>query len=439
MRVIRRLSPWTRPLALGATLMVVATVAASCGIVGGGGGAPSLHLTAYFSRTISLYPQSDVKILGLTAGEVKKIEVVGTKVRVDFVVNGDVPVPADVKATIIPQSLIGERYLQLFPAWTNGPKLTDRSTIPIERTTVPVEPDEALASLKTFLENLNPDGAHRLVTNLADDLAGQGQVLNDALHNFANLTETLAGRSDSLGQIIDNFDKFTATLVTRERQLGQVMDDFATLTGVLADERKHVEALVHNLASVAASARDLIATHKAGLDRDLTTLAKVAKSVDANLANVLQLLDSGPVLATGLQNAYDPAFHRIDLRNSFSPTAAQAIRAALGPIAPSPLTEICLPVDVDCTITASAAAPNATGAVGAPAATTSTTTSATTGTTMILKPAKPADELNDLLGRLQPRPKSSRSSSLVGTDRGLFHALGRTARGLARTAIGVLQ
>jgi len=428
----------TRAVAGVIALAVAASGAlAACGT--GGGKAP-LHFSAYFTRTISLYPQSDVRILGLHAGRVHHIEVVGTKVRVDFTVDAGNPVPADVHATIVPLSLIGERYLQLFPAWTGGPKLTDRSTIPLERTTVPVEPDEALASLKKLLENLNPDGAHRLVSNLADDLQGQGQALNDTLHSLGGLTQTLADKSDALGKIIDNFDAFTATLVTREKVLGQVMDDFASLTSVLADERSHVEGLLKNLATVAADARDLVAEHRAGLDRDLTTLGHVAKAIDANLDSVQKVLDAPPILATGLQQAYNPGYHGIDLRNSFSPDAEQALLNALGGILPDPLTTICLPIDVSC-VPKPAASPANTRA--APAVVATTTTRPSTATPVTPSKPKPGTVLDGILNGLRggstrhSARTSSRRSSFAGN--GVFHLLGRAAHSLSSTVREVLR
>ena len=84
--------------------------------------------------------------------------------------------------------------------------------IPLERTSIPVEPDEALAALKRFLDSLDPGATGRLVTNLADDLEGNGQKLNTALGGLADLTSTLADKDDELVRIIDHFDDFTATL-----------------------------------------------------------------------------------------------------------------------------------------------------------------------------------------------------------------------------------
>lgn len=299
---------------LSAMACALALVAGSCGVVGGGGGGRS-SFTAYFTRAVSLFPDSQVRVLGLPAGSVRNVEVEGNLVRVELSVSDDVPVPADAQATIVPFSLIGERYVQLFPAYTGGPRMKDGAVIPVERTSVPVEPDEALKSLRDLLEDLNPDGTRRLTENLAEDLEGQGQDINAMLAQVGDLTRDLGAKSDSLGRIIDHFDAFTASLVTREAQIGRVLDDFAVVTGVLAEERAHLANVISNLATFAADARELVEKHGAGLGKDLEVLEHVAQALEANLASVGQLLDSGPILASGLRGAYNATNRVIMLRD----------------------------------------------------------------------------------------------------------------------------
>ena len=355
-----------RPGLVCASLIALAgMLLSSCSVIGGGGGS-EYTLTAWFPKAIALLKDSQVRVLGLPAGHVTNVTAVGDKVRVDMKVKQDVPVPADVHATIVPLSLIGERYVQLFPVWTTGqPRARSGDVIPMERTEVPVEPDEALAALKKFLDSLDPAATGRLVQNAANDLQGNGQGINDAVANLSTLVGTLADKDQQLGDIIDNFDQFTTVLQTREVQLGSVMDSFANLTSLLAQERTAIENTVRNLGSVSTDAIDLLSVNRAGLDKDLTQLTQVLQAVKANVGSVQQLLDSGPQLVTGLANAYAPQFHRIDLRVALSPTVGQLLgNLGLG-------FTVCLPIDVGCTPSgssaASAGAPAAAPAAAAPA------------------------------------------------------------------------
>ena len=193
-----------------ALVVLAGIVLSSCSLVAGGGGSKEYTLSAWFPKTIALFPASEVRVLGLPAGKVSTVKAIGDRVRVDMKVKDSVPVPADVHATIVPLSLIGERYVQLFPVWTNGEaRAKSGDVIPMERTEVPVEPDEALAALKKFLDSLDPSATGRLVQNAANDLKGNGQSFNDTVANLSTLVGTLADKDQQLGDIIDNFDKFT--------------------------------------------------------------------------------------------------------------------------------------------------------------------------------------------------------------------------------------
>jgi virulence factor Mce-like protein len=365
-------------------------------------------------------------------------------------VKNSVPVPADVHATIVPLSLIGERYVQLFPVWTDGqPQARNGDVIPMERTEVPVEPDEALAALKKFLDSLDPSATGRLVQNAANDLKGNSQSFNDAVANLSTLVGTLADKDLQLAHIIDQFDQFTGVLRTREVALGQVMDSFANLANLLAEERKAIESTVKNLGRVSTDAFDLLSLNRAGLDKDLTQLTRLLQSVKANIGSVQQLLDAGPLLVNGLHNAYAPQYHRIDLRTQVSPTVGQLLgNIGLG-------FTVCLPIDVGCvaggptaasapagasppaaapTPAPAAPSPQASAApaivppLGPPAPSTTTTTAA---------PPNPIDSILKLFGSGGSRVGVVSSQPAADAARAASGA-GGFLRGVARALVGVI-
>jgi phospholipid/cholesterol/gamma-HCH transport system substrate-binding protein len=328
---------------LAGALLVALLLLPACSI---GGKKEQYQLTAHFPRAVSLFPSGRVRVLGLPAGSVKSVETKGDEVEVVLSVDKDIPVPADVRAAIVPQSLIGERYVQLFPAWKEGEKRAkDGQVIPRDRAVIPVEPDEALAALKEFLETLDPDGIGRLIDNAAGTLKGNGRHLNDALDSLSQLVQTFAEKDDVIVRIMENFDEFTSTLRTREQQLGHVMDAFATAAGVLASERRSLEGLIKGLSDLSTDALDLVSVHSTRLRRDVEVLTRTTQSIDTNIDAVGDLLDSGELLVKGLKDSYNPDLHAIDLRNSLSP----AVERELGP-----LTDRlgggpeCIPVDVKC-------------------------------------------------------------------------------------------
>lgn len=326
-----------------AAVVLGATVAAAAP----SGSRRDVRVTAWFSRAVELFPGSDVRVLGLPAGKVDAVTPIGSQVRVRLTVRGDVPLPADVQATIVPSSLIGDRYVQLFPAWTGGAKLADGATIPASRTTIPVELDEALASLNNLVQSLDPTQVHKLVHGLAQDLQGTGEELNGTLRSLGRIVGTLGDKSDDIGALVDNFDAFTRALASRESKIGAVLDDFATLTNVLAEQRSHIEGIVKNLSSFASDARDIVAENAATIGGDLASLARVARAIQANTSSLSQFLTAQPIFAKGLLGAYNPTYRRLDLRVTVEPDLASAMDA-LGQLLGVPVPQACVPVTVSC-------------------------------------------------------------------------------------------
>lgn len=350
----------SRPVVAVLGVLVITLGLPACSLGGGG----TYQVTAYFDRAVSVFPSSDVRVLGLPAGSVSEVEIDGDQVRIDMEIPDDVQIPADATAQIVPQSLIGERYIQISPAFTAGMTPAEDGDV-LEKTVIPVEPDEALAALKEFLDSLDPEGIGQLVSNLDEDLRGNGAKLNDALGSLSQLVETFAEKDDVLVRIVESFDKLTATLATREQQLGQVMDAFAEATQVLADERQGIEDLVGGLADLSANGLVLVGEHSSDLRADIATLTEAAATIDANLGSVTQLLAAGPNLANGIIGAYDPELRALNLRNNFSPLVTELADLALGQLGLPPL---CLPVLQECPVTGNAARP-ATPAVFAPTTT----------------------------------------------------------------------
>jgi len=326
-----------------AMLLASALALSGCGLVGGG---DTYEVVAYFPRAVSLYESGAVQVLGLPAGEVADIEIMGDQVKVTLAVDSDIPLPVDVRAAIAPQSLIGERRVQLFPPFQAGDQQAqDGHEIPIEDTIVPVEPDEALASLKEFLDALDPNGAGRLIDNASASLDGQGEQLGSALDELSDLVGNIEDNDDAIISIAERFDEFTSTLLTRESQLAQVLDDFAVVAEVLAEERGEIESLISGLANLSGDGLDLVSEHAVRLRTDVSILQRLTESIEQNLPGIEALIQGGSQQIDGFIGAYNPVSRSLNLRNSFSPLVEEALAPIFDEVGlPFP----CLPVDVNC-------------------------------------------------------------------------------------------
>src|ERR1700754_2060772 len=62
-------------------------------------------ITAYFTKTVAIYPGDEVRIAGVKVGSIDSIEPVGTQAKMTMRVNRNISVPADAKAVIVAQNL----------------------------------------------------------------------------------------------------------------------------------------------------------------------------------------------------------------------------------------------------------------------------------------------------------------------------------------------
>jgi phospholipid/cholesterol/gamma-HCH transport system substrate-binding protein len=313
---------------LGALALVALAVVPVAGCSGGDSG--GYELTAYFPRAVALYAHSKVKLMGVDAGRVKSIEVEGERIKVVLHIDDGVPLPADVNAGIVPLSLIGERNILLGPPWRPGmPKAKDGDVIPLERTTVPVEPDEALESITALAEAIDPVQLRRLFAKGADAVEGNGEDFNTVLKRVAGLTDTLASHDQQLLDIIANVRKLTATLNQRSQKLGELLEDFSRATGVLAGERERIGAFLAALVRFVDEGKALVTKYETQLPGDVAGFARVVMTLRANADSVAQTLRTFDDAGNLLIKAHDPQLHTISIRMNMSPETFPAAKPLL--------------------------------------------------------------------------------------------------------------
>lgn len=329
----------------GALLAVAAGALAlpSCG----GDGSAGYEVTASFSRAVALYEGADVLVMGIDVGDVSAIEIVGDGIDVTMSVDEEVPLPADATAAIVPSSLIGERTVVLGPAWRQGDdELADGDRIPMERTVIPVEPDEALESVTELLQSLDPESVRRLLDEGAGALDGNGATLNQALGELAQLIPYLAEQDDELLALAGDVNVLADVVRARDTEVGDLLDDFAAVSGALADERESLARFLTSLTSLTLQGEGLLAAYETTLPEDMDTLAAVALTVKANGGSLRQLLRSLREFQVGVIDAYDPSNRSVRARVYTSQTVLSPIMEILlelglvppgsGPIDPPP-------------------------------------------------------------------------------------------------------
>lgn len=281
-----------------------------------------VKLTAYFPRTVSIYPGSDVRVLGIRIGQVTSITPEGDKVRVELEYDAKRKIPADAKAAIINSSVVSDRYVQLLPVYHGGPVMSSGAVIPEERTAVPVELDRIFDSLNTVSTALGPQGANadgalsRLLGVSAANLNGEGDQVHQTVQDLSQAITTLANGRDDLFGTVRNLQVFTAALAADDAKVRSFNESLAGVSSQLSGEREDLAAAVKNLAQALADVASFVHDNKGALNTDLKGLTDITNILVKEQAALKEFLDVAPTALGNLNNAGNPYTGTLDTRNN---------------------------------------------------------------------------------------------------------------------------
>jgi phospholipid/cholesterol/gamma-HCH transport system substrate-binding protein len=276
---------------------------------------PSGHsktATAYFSRTVHLYAGSDVVVLGVKIGTVKKVEPAGEQVKVTFSYKASQKIPADVHAVIVEPTIVADRVLQLAPAYGGGPVLADRATIPLDHTGIPVELDEFNKNVTQLAQSLGPDGANssgalsRLVQVGAANLQGNGDLAHSTFINLSAMVGVLGDNREALFATVRNLQALVQTLGTHDKDVRTFSDQLADVSKFLAQQRQDFGAALKSLGDTLDDVSKFIKDNKADLAANVNSLTSVAKVLAQENYTLAHTLDAGAVGITNYPHMYSP-------------------------------------------------------------------------------------------------------------------------------------
>ncbi len=311
----------SRTVRLGAAVLAAGTAAAlsGCGVLGGPG---QKTLVAEFDRTVGLYVASDVRILGVRIGEVTAIEPQGDKVSVTMTYDEKYDVPADADAVVVAPSIVSDRYVQLTPVFQGGPVLEDGARLSEERTAVPVELDQIYDSLNELNLAIGPKGANKdgalsdLLDVGAQNLDGNGELLNSTLNDFSQLVGTLNENREDLFGTVTNLQDFTTTIARSDQTVRTFNRDLTVVADQLEAERVDLATAIRELSIALSEVAVFVQENKEDLTANVSDLASVTGVLVKQRDALEEFLDVAPTALSNLQLAYNPSSGTLDTRDN---------------------------------------------------------------------------------------------------------------------------
>jgi virulence factor Mce-like protein len=228
-----------------------------------------------------LLPTNDVRMAGVTAGQVQRINVQGKLALITVQINHEYsPVYKDAHAIVRPKNLLGETYLEIDRGHVDSGDFADGDSIKLINTITPVQVDEVLNAL-------DPDTRTRLaavVNSLGVSTAARGQDLNVSAADLRRIAADLAVTSTSLNQQKDSidtllvqFDLMQKTAADFHDQLAQVLRDWNTASTTLMNHDVQLAGALSHLNNVLADLDVAFTPNTAALTK---MVSKLPSTVD---------------------------------------------------------------------------------------------------------------------------------------------------------------
>jgi phospholipid/cholesterol/gamma-HCH transport system substrate-binding protein len=224
----------TRLMGLGMLVVIAALIALSIGMYNKN--LPFFYKTTAVSLQVDrvghqLVVPADVKMRGVLIGTVTGVRDNGSYATMTLKLNPDQAklVPANVKATILPKTLFGEKFVELTPPTGTGtgfPAIKAGAVISQDRSSTAIEAESVFNDLVPLLKALSPVQLNLTLTALSQALSGRGNQLGDQLArtdsyltSFNTRLGTLDADISGIADLATNLNVATPDLLATARNL----------------------------------------------------------------------------------------------------------------------------------------------------------------------------------------------------------------------------
>ncbi|MET0999286.1 MAG: MCE family protein [Marmoricola sp.] len=293
-----------------------------------GSGSGTQRVTAYFDRTVSLYKGSEVRVMGVNIGTVTAVVPEGSRVRVSMEYDAEYKLPADAKAAIVTPTLTADRFVQIAPAYTEGPVMADNAKIELPETGTPVELDRIYRSLSDLTQALGPNGANKdgalntLLSAGNKALQGNGKLGNETLLNLSQAVQTFGESSGPLFDSVENMSQLTDTLAANDRFVDGFMTDLTTVSSQLAADRGNLAKALEALARAVGTVRSFVHDNKNMVQKDVRALTRLLGVTARHKDDLNTLARIGALGLDNLTVAFDNKTKSIGSRVQTTPNGA---------------------------------------------------------------------------------------------------------------------
>jgi phospholipid/cholesterol/gamma-HCH transport system substrate-binding protein len=328
--LLQRLGRVPRGVRAGVAGVLVAALVAGVAWAVVGGGSPTLTITARFATAPGLYVGNQVRILGMPVGTVTQVQPGPSYVTVKMVLTSVTEVPAEARALLMAPQVVNDRYVELSPAYSGGPKMADGAVIPVARTATAISVDEIIKSLDDLAKALGPNGtnAHGALSGFVSSAASafglHGAALHATLGSLGRALGALSSDGPQLTALFDNLGNLSQVASHYTSTYQAFANDLAAVSTELASDDSDIAGALANLQRALGDLAEFIRTNGSALGASVANLDTFAAAVASKQTQLAQVFGVLPTALDNITQAYDP-----------NAPGGPALRARLDPVSNS--------------------------------------------------------------------------------------------------------
>lgn len=260
-------------------------------------------LYAMIPTTGGVAKNAEVTYLGVPIGTVTSVErdAKAGAVKVSMSIRNDRKVPASAIANVQRKSAIGEPIIDFRPppGWSRSGDaafLREGETVPIDRTTVPLEFSELLRSASALIASIPPESVAILLREASVGLEGNSDDLRALADAGEQLGLTLQAKTDAINRLASNNTALTQLLARKLPTLDKTFADLQLLSTSLRAATADTNRLLDRGAASLSETANLVEGARPALDCSLAVLGQVMDitSRPRDLQELHALLTYGP-------------------------------------------------------------------------------------------------------------------------------------------------
>lgn len=243
---------------------------------------------AEFTDASGLVAGEEVRVAGVKVGTVEEVTLDGDTVVVEFRISG-VELGDRTEAGIEVKTLLGQHYLSVTPIGDEA--LADGATIPLERTTTPVNIVPAFNELADSTAKTDTEQVAEAFDALAATLRETAPEMAGALDGLTRLSQSVTKRDEQIESLFDKTERVTGVVAARDEDLAQLLTASDEVLAMLHQRRETIRAVIEGTRDLATELGGLVEDNAAALKpalRDLDVVLKVLRDNEKNISTSLE-------------------------------------------------------------------------------------------------------------------------------------------------------